>query len=189
MPSIGKSRRYIRARDGKDCEVRPVRRDRSDALDRCAGFRKNPAFDPDNLAGGDFDAFDVNPGSIFHFAQAGQWKRIVQPQGGPGEAPGLRARSSKPAANRFWNSCGRVRSASKPGGGSDFRFQKCCPLLEPAVGELRLRVSRSAAFAERFEQAGSEKAEGKTGRKISTYRGTARSQNRGTIPGRRTQSR
>ena len=37
------------------------------------------------------------------------------------------------------------------------------------MGELRLRVSRSAAFAERFEEAGSEKAEGKTGRKISTH--------------------
>src|SRR6476659_8261873 len=125
IPSIGKSRRHIGARDREDGEVRPVRRDRSDALDRCAGFRKNPAFDPGNLPGGDFDAFDVNPGSIFHFAQAGQWKRIVQPQGGPGDVSGLRARSSKPAANRFWNSCGRVRSALKPGGGSDFRFQKC----------------------------------------------------------------
>ena len=51
-----------------------------------------------------------------------------------------------------------------------FSIPEACPLLEPAVGELRLRISRSAAFAERFEQAGSEKAEGKTGRKISTYR-------------------
>ena len=42
MPSIGKSRGYIRARDGKYREMRPVRRDGSDALDRCAGFGKNP---------------------------------------------------------------------------------------------------------------------------------------------------
>jgi hypothetical protein len=59
-----------------------------------------------------------------------------------------------------------VRSASKLGGGSDFRFQKRASLLEPAVGELRLRISRSAAFAERFEQAGSETTEGKTREKF-----------------------
>jgi len=51
-----------------------------------------------------------------------------------------------------------------------FSIPEVRPLLEPAVGELRYRVSRSAAFAERFEEAGSEKAEGKTGRKIPTYR-------------------
>jgi hypothetical protein len=50
-----------------------------------------------------------------------------------------------------------------------FSIPEVRPLLEPAVGELRLRISRSAAFAERFEQAGSEKAEGKTRRKIPTY--------------------
>ena len=51
-----------------------------------------------------------------------------------------------------------------------FAIPEVRPLLEPAVGELRLRISRSAAFAERFEQAGSEKAKGKTRRKIPTYR-------------------
>jgi hypothetical protein len=51
-----------------------------------------------------------------------------------------------------------------------FSIPEVRPLLQPAVGELRLRISRSAAFAERFEQAGSEKAEGKTRRKIPTYR-------------------
>ena len=51
-----------------------------------------------------------------------------------------------------------------------FSIPEVRPLLESAVGELRLRISRSAAFAERFEQAGSEKAEGKTRRKIPTYR-------------------
>ena len=50
-----------------------------------------------------------------------------------------------------------------------FSTPEVCPLLESAVGDLGLRLSRSGAFAERFEQAGSEKAEGKTWRKIPTY--------------------
>jgi hypothetical protein len=97
---IGKSRRHIRARDRKDCEVYPARRDRSDMLDRCASFGENPAFDPDNFVAGGFDTLNVNPGSCLHFVQAGQWKRIVQLQGGVRGA-GLAARSSKAAGSRF----------------------------------------------------------------------------------------
>ena len=89
MPSIGKSRGYIRARDGKYREMRPVRHDGSDALDRCAGFGKNPAFDPDNFAGGDFDALDVNPGSFLHFAQAGQWETDCPTSRRPRRGAGL----------------------------------------------------------------------------------------------------
>ena len=51
-----------------------------------------------------------------------------------------------------------------------FLIPEVRPLLKSAIGELRLRISRSAAFAERFlEQAGSEKGKGKTRRKIPTY--------------------